>query len=61
MFIKYSFKMHTLVVLSLPEGFATQKIFVRPTKNHKKITKNLKKIKKSQKITKNLFKFNMGG
>ena len=52
--------MHTLVVLSLPEGFATQKIFVRPPKNHKKNHKKSKKIKKSQKISKNLLKFNMG-
>ena len=46
------------ILLNLPryftEGFATQKIFVRPPKNHKKITKNLKKSqKKNQKITKN--------
>ena len=48
----------------ISEGFATQKIFVQPPKNHKKksqkIQKNHKKIKKSQKISKNLFKFNMG-
>ena len=41
------------------EGFATQKIFVRPKKSQKNHKKS-QKITKSQKISKNLFKFNMG-
>ena len=52
-----------IISVSASRGFATQKIFVRPPKNHKKITKNLKKSQKNQKITKiskNRFKFNMG-
>ena len=49
-----------LNIIFIPRGSQLKKSSYASQKITKKISKNDKKIKKSQKITKNLFKFNMG-